>query len=101
MSDKDISVFVDESGSFAPDSNSSRYYLICLVLHDQAADISGAVSILEDSLDNVQPESYRLSRLRMHYAHLNWRGSNSSQARDFLLQNSSFSKAFRACERTI
>ena len=51
MSDKDISVFVDESGSFAPDSNSSRYYLICLVLHDQAADISGAVSILEDSLD--------------------------------------------------
>ena len=60
MSDKDISVFVDESGSFAPDSNSSRYYLICLVLHDQAADISGAVSILEDSLDNVQPESCRL-----------------------------------------
>jgi hypothetical protein len=36
MSDKDISVFVDESGRFAPDSNSSRYYLICLVLHDQA-----------------------------------------------------------------
>ena len=51
MSDKDISVFVDESGSFAPDSNSSRYYLICLVLHDQAADISESVSILEDSLD--------------------------------------------------
>ena len=51
MREKDISVFVDESGSFAPDGNSSRYYLICLVLHDQTADISEAVSTLEDSLD--------------------------------------------------
>ena len=50
MDEKDISVFVDESGSFAPDANSSRYYLICLVLHDQSADISEAVSSLEDSL---------------------------------------------------
>ena len=40
-------------------------------------------------------------RRRMHYAHLNWRGSNSSQARDCLLLNSSSSTAFRVCERTI
>ena len=53
MSEKDISVFVDESDSFAPDANSSRYYLICLVLHDQEADISEAVSSLEDSLDSM------------------------------------------------
>ena len=53
MSEKDISVFVDESGSFAPDADSSRYYLICLVLHDQSADISEAVSSLEDSLETM------------------------------------------------
>ena len=50
MTEKDISVFVDESGSFDPDASSSRYYLICLVFHDQAVDISEDVNGLEDSL---------------------------------------------------
>ena len=50
MTEKDISVFVDESGSFDPDESSSRYYLICLVFHDQAVDISEDVTGLEDSL---------------------------------------------------
>ena len=29
---KEISVFVDESGSFDPDESSSRFYLICFVM---------------------------------------------------------------------
>ena len=49
---KEISVFVDESGSFAPDEESSRFYLICLVLHDQDADISAWVKNLEDYLES-------------------------------------------------
>ena len=49
MTEKDISVFVDESGSFDPDVGSSRYYVICLVLHDQASDISEAVERLSRS----------------------------------------------------
>ena len=36
----EISVFVDESGSFDPDRSSSRYYLVCMVFHDQEKDIS-------------------------------------------------------------
>jgi len=44
---KEISVFVDESGSFAPDEESSRFYLICFVLHDQDADITPWVNHLE------------------------------------------------------
>lgn len=32
---KEISVFVDESGSFDGNSKSSQYYLICMVFHDQ------------------------------------------------------------------
>ncbi len=51
MSEKDISVFVDESGSFDPTAASSRYYLLCVVMHDQSADIAGAVKSLEDSLE--------------------------------------------------
>ena len=31
---KEISVFVDESGSFEPDEESSRYYIVCFVFHD-------------------------------------------------------------------
>ena len=50
MREKDISVFVDESGSFESAVDSSRYYLVCLVLHDQDADLSDDVRLLEDSL---------------------------------------------------
>ena len=50
MTEKDISVFVDESGSFDLDVGSSRYYVICLVLHDQASDISEAVERLGGAL---------------------------------------------------
>ena len=46
----EISVFVDESGSFEPDEVSSRFYLICFVLHDQSVDISPLVANLESDL---------------------------------------------------
>jgi len=50
---REISVFVDESGSFAPESAdpASRYYLLCFVAHDQEADISAEVTKLEDELE--------------------------------------------------
>ena len=44
---KEISVFVDESGSFDPDRSSSRYYLVCMVFHDQEKDISRQIEVLE------------------------------------------------------
>ena len=46
---KEISVFVDESGSFEPDEESSRYYLICLLMHDQSHDLSEWIGNLERS----------------------------------------------------
>ena len=48
---KEISVFVDESGSFEPDEVSSRFYLICFVMHDQSADIMPYVLSLESELE--------------------------------------------------
>lgn len=49
---KEISVFVDESVSFEPDEESSRFYLICFVLHDQDSDISEWIGALETNLAN-------------------------------------------------
>lgn len=53
MATKEISVFVDESGSFDPDAGSSRYYLICIVLHDQDSPIDQDVEILNTHLDRL------------------------------------------------
>lgn len=53
MKESCISVFVDESGSFDPEVSSSRYYLICLVLHDQNDAIDGEVAKLEDSMEAI------------------------------------------------
>lgn len=49
---KEISVFVDESGSFAPvdaDPN-SPYYLLCMVFHNQADSLSEASATLSSAL---------------------------------------------------
>ena len=50
---KEVSVFVDESGSFEPDEESSRYYLVCFVFHDQSNDISPWVLQLETFLESM------------------------------------------------
>ena len=53
MSDKikEISVFVDESGTFDPDVEASRFYIVCMVFHDQAKSIADNVQKLNDALD--------------------------------------------------
>lgn len=53
MTEKTISVFVDESGSFDSTADSSRYYLLCLVLHDQTTAVAEAIADLEDSLEEL------------------------------------------------
>ena len=53
MNETDISVFVDESGTFDSDDESSRYYLICLVLHDQRESIADHVVALEDAFATI------------------------------------------------
>ncbi len=50
---REVSVFVDESGSFEPDEESSRYYIVCFVFHDQSNDISPWVSQLEAYLESI------------------------------------------------
>jgi len=48
---KEISVFVDESGSFAPAGSDlhSPCYLLCMVFHDQSDDITAAIAQLREA----------------------------------------------------
>ncbi len=52
---KEISVFVDESGSFAPAGSDlhSPYYLLCMVFHDQSDDISNEIDRLRDAFVQI------------------------------------------------
>ena len=47
---KELSIFVDESGDFGPASKHSPYYLITLVFHDQAIDISSSIQKLDSEI---------------------------------------------------
>ena len=53
MNIKEISVFVDESGSYDPNRGSSRYYLVCMVFHDQHISIENEITALETSFENM------------------------------------------------
>ena len=48
---KEISVFVDESGSFAPARTDlhSPYYLLCMVFHDQTDDLANEIERLREA----------------------------------------------------
>jgi len=43
---KEVSVFVDESGSFDSSPDPSRYYIVCLVFHDQGTPIAADLAEL-------------------------------------------------------
>lgn len=49
----EVSVFVDESGSFDASAAASRYYLICMVLHNQAQSVSELVRLLDYELASI------------------------------------------------
>lgn len=47
---KELSIFVDESGDFGEYDPHSPYYIISLVFHDQASNISQPLDLLERKL---------------------------------------------------
>ena len=53
MSQKILSVFIDESGDFGPYEIYSPYYLVSMVLHNQKIDISEDISRFEVQLQNL------------------------------------------------
>ena len=47
MKERTLSIFVDESGRFQHPDSDSRFYIVSLILHDQAVDLSSALSGLD------------------------------------------------------
>ena len=52
---KQLSVFIDESGDFSFGDQSSEYYLITLVFHDQEDDIYKLVKNLDEKIHRIDP----------------------------------------------
>lgn len=53
MSEKTISIFIDESGDFGAYDPHAPFYLVAMVLHDQTIDITGNILGLETHLQNL------------------------------------------------
>ena len=53
MSEKVLSVFIDESGDFGPYEAHSPYYLISMILHNQNTDISENIKSFNSHLLNL------------------------------------------------
>ena len=46
MSEKILSIFIDESGDFGPYEAHAPYYLVSMILHDQNTDITEVTNIM-------------------------------------------------------
>jgi len=55
---KELSVFVDESGSFGPYQVHSPYYIVSLLLHDQSKDITDDVRLFARKLTDLGLPDY-------------------------------------------
>lgn len=50
---KELSIFVDESGDFGVATENPSYYLVTMVFHDQAKDITNTVSRYDEAIRNT------------------------------------------------
>lgn len=53
MTEKTLSVFIDESGDFGPYTPHTPYYLVTMVLHNQKIDITKNINEFEAHLQNL------------------------------------------------
>lgn len=60
MSNKKLSIFIDESGDFGEYSPHSPYYLVTMVLHDQSIDISEKLNAFYRHINNNGYETHAI-----------------------------------------
>ena len=60
MTERALSVFIDESGDFGAYEPHTPYYLVTLVLHDQSIDISDNIASFETHLRNLGYEHHAI-----------------------------------------
>ena len=49
----ELSIFVDESGDFGAYEKHAPYYIISMVMHDQAVDISEDLKCFKQQMTNI------------------------------------------------
>ena len=53
MSEKILSIFIDESGDFGNYQAIAPYYMVAMVLHDQSVDLSSSISALDQKVADL------------------------------------------------
>ena len=53
LSEKILSVFIDESGDFGPYEHHAPFYIVSMILHEQSIDITENISILDEHIRNL------------------------------------------------
>lgn len=54
----ELSIFIDESGDFGQYDYRAPYYIISMVFHNQALDLSDEIRKLEYGLSNLNLENH-------------------------------------------
>lgn len=60
MSEKTLSVFIDESGDFGPYSAHAPYYFVSMILHNQNTDISENIKVFDSHLLNLGYQNHAI-----------------------------------------
>ena len=60
MSEKILSVFIDESGDFGPYETHAPYYLVSMILHNQSTDIYENIKLFDSHLLNVGYQNHAI-----------------------------------------
>ncbi len=60
MSDKILSVFIDESGDFGPYEPHAPYYIVSIVLHEQSKDITDNINVLDFHMRNLSYDKHAI-----------------------------------------
>ena len=65
MSEKILSVFIDESGDFGPYEAHAPYYIVSMILHNQSNNISENIKLFDSHLSNLGYH-YRFHQIVSH-----------------------------------
>ena len=89
VTDKIVSVFIDESGDFGAYEHHAPYDLVAMVLHDQRVNIAADIHGMDERMRNlgydhrqsrrIQPDASRLPHLALRLQHLQRRGRKAPQ----------------------
>ena len=62
---RELSIFVDESGDFGPYAKHSPFYIVSMVFHNQATDITDDIKNLTSRLIVLAIQSIRFIQSRL------------------------------------